>query len=64
MELQIQSAVLEDYIEEIPGIIDFSSPFIYVNRIEIEKRTADPIKKQNWLFCLYEILFSILLIKK
>jgi len=46
MELQIQSALLEDYIEEIPGIIDFSSPFIYVNRIEIEKRTADPIKSR------------------
>lgn len=50
MELQIQSALLEDYVEEIPGIIDFSSPFIYENRIEIEKRTSDPIKKAELAF--------------
>lgn len=61
MELQIQSALLEDYVEEVPGIIDFSSPFIYENRIEVEQRTSNPIEKAElaFLFVRDNILYYV-----
>jgi len=60
MQLQLESSNLQDYVQEIEGIIDFTSPFVQQTIQDIERATSDPIKKAElaFLFARDEIAHS------